>query len=484
MRAKIVGPDALLYGLNHSVRVRGIDDTAAQDRLKATIDSLENFVIAPIDARTAVLQKQMAMLERLADHSGALIVDESRQALEVRAWETAYGIVSRQMLQVADSLRGLDLKRAKIVIQLDKSKAEWDRIQNQSLQQHRIVNIDLSTRVPGRYTVTLSYVVANATWRSFYSARLSDSGQVDFDYFALIQQRTGEDWSDVELTLSTARPDRAAAPGETRPRLLSVLEIVSANRDLLRITETANLRQITAENIKRMPVSTVQDLLKNQVELIDVAAQVVVRDAATTSFSTQFKARRKESIASGENWARTQINHWTFSGSISYQARTQTSSNVFRFVKVKNESESPLLPGTIALFAESDFVGALNSRSLILPSQEFELAFGIDDHFEIEREIVNRRNSVDGDNRKLEETIEIRLVNHGEKSATVEIEDAVPVSNDNRIKVKVKSIAPRVEVDKENGLCNWNLSLAPGQENKIAITYEIEHPSSLTVAGM
>ncbi len=61
----------------------------------------------------------------------------------------------------------------------------------------------------------------------------------------------------------------------------SIVEVqaqeVIAERDLLKITETANLRQITAENIKNMPVSTVQDLLTTQVGVVERFGEIHIR---------------------------------------------------------------------------------------------------------------------------------------------------------------------------------------------------------------
>jgi len=54
-------------------------------------------------------------------------------------------------------------------------------------------------------------------------------------------------------------------------------QVVTAQRDLLKLTETANLRQITAETIKNMPVSTVQDVLKAQVGVVERFGEIHIR---------------------------------------------------------------------------------------------------------------------------------------------------------------------------------------------------------------
>ncbi len=57
----------------------------------------------------------------------------------------------------------------------------------------------------------------------------------------------------------------------------SEAQIVTAERDLLRQCETANLRQITKENIKNMPTSTVTDLLKAQVGVVERHGKIDIR---------------------------------------------------------------------------------------------------------------------------------------------------------------------------------------------------------------
>jgi uncharacterized protein (TIGR02231 family) len=67
----------------------------------------------------------------------------------------------------------------------------------------------------GPVEVRLNYLVNNCGWSPAYTMRSdADRKQVRIEYNALIQQLTGEDWSDVVLTLSTASPALSAmGPG-------------------------------------------------------------------------------------------------------------------------------------------------------------------------------------------------------------------------------------------------------------------------------
>ncbi|TWT29238.1 hypothetical protein KOR34_52930 [Posidoniimonas corsicana] len=62
----------------------------------------------------------------------------------------------------------------------------------------------------------LTYIVSDATWSPSYNLRAdADQSRVLVEYNASIQQMSGEDWTDVDMTLSTATPSLVA----TAPRL-------------------------------------------------------------------------------------------------------------------------------------------------------------------------------------------------------------------------------------------------------------------------
>uniref|UniRef100_A0A914PE76 DUF4139 domain-containing protein n=1 Tax=Panagrolaimus davidi TaxID=227884 RepID=A0A914PE76_9BILA len=57
--------------------------------------------------------------------------------------------------------------------------------------------------------LTLIYQVYGANWSATYDLRVKskmNQPQMILSYYASIQQQTGEEWKDVELSLSTAQP--------------------------------------------------------------------------------------------------------------------------------------------------------------------------------------------------------------------------------------------------------------------------------------
>src|SRR6185436_11187390 len=57
------------------------------------------------------------------------------------------------------------------------------------------------------------YLVDGASWTPSYSFRTDgDRKNVTVEYYASVQQMSGEDWNDVSMTLSTALPSLVATP--------------------------------------------------------------------------------------------------------------------------------------------------------------------------------------------------------------------------------------------------------------------------------
>ncbi|KAG8747473.1 hypothetical protein FRC12_014061 [Ceratobasidium sp. 428] len=74
------------------------------------------------------------------------------------------------------------------------------------------ITVTVFAEVDGQAELMLTYVVSNASWTPLYDVRATvakppdASSAISLHYRASVMQTTGEDWSNVALTLSTASP--------------------------------------------------------------------------------------------------------------------------------------------------------------------------------------------------------------------------------------------------------------------------------------
>ena len=87
-------------------------------------------------------------------------------------------------------------------------------------ERDAVIVVDKTNDAAGK--VRLNYLVDAASWRPQYKLRAGKEAKdpVQLEYLAAVVQQTGEDWSNVNLVLSTAQPMLNAAPPDlqTPPR--------------------------------------------------------------------------------------------------------------------------------------------------------------------------------------------------------------------------------------------------------------------------
>ena len=123
-------------------------------------------------------------------------------------------------------------------------------IRGEALVGERVLTVELECQAAGDLTLELSYTVPQVGWYPLYDARVDFAkGKAELSSFAVVRQTTGEDWSDVQLTLSTARPSVGGRMPELTPWYLR--PFVSRHRQVNAfggqvIGSTAMLRRLTS----------------------------------------------------------------------------------------------------------------------------------------------------------------------------------------------------------------------------------------------
>ncbi|MCP4685824.1 MAG: DUF4139 domain-containing protein, partial [bacterium] len=156
----------------------------------------------------------------------------------------------------------------------------------------------------------------------------------------------------------------------------------------------------------------------------------------------------------------------------------------FRVMSLKNQDKAPLMPGKVSIFVGSSYIGKAALAGMILPREEFEIGFGPDNSIKVSREILDLKTTHKSSSTRTDQTVEIRLVNHGLESRELLLEEPIPVSQDNRIKIKLGDVSPETDKPDALGIIRWNLTLLAAEEKVVRVTYRIEHPRGLQVQGL
>lgn len=117
----------------------------------------------------------------------------------------AYFAARREALLL--ETHSLSLKISELEQKLQKDVSEIHRITNNNLMEEKALALKVEAKQAGRFAFDLSYYTAQAGWAPNYNIRVDRlDAPVTFEMVAQVDQASGEDWSNVKLTLSTGNP--------------------------------------------------------------------------------------------------------------------------------------------------------------------------------------------------------------------------------------------------------------------------------------
>ena len=114
------------------------------------------------------------------------------------------------------------------------------------------------------------------------------------------------------------------------------------------------------------------------------------------------------------------------------------------------------------------------------------VALGRDNNITLKRQQVNELNektSLNGNTKKISRVFEIEVRNTRKAAIDIEIEDQVPLSNNEQLNVEILETGG-AEYNKETGKLVWKLKLAPGESKKLRFGYSVKYPRKMILNGL
>ncbi|MEO9887432.1 MAG: mucoidy inhibitor MuiA family protein [Balneola sp.] len=193
-----------------------------------------------------------------------------------------------------------------------------------------------------------------------------------------------------------------------------------------------------------------------------------------TSFS--YKIERSYSVPSDGKEHVLEIKKETPQTNFLYASVPKLSANAYLVGNLTDWDELNLIEGNANVYFENSFVGStyLNPSSLL---DTLEISLGKD-----ERIIIERKKLKDFEERrffgsKTRESLSFEISIRNTKSEPIQIlvEDQIPVSTDESIKVSEKELSGG-KLNEETGIIRWRLNLAPNETKKLKLNFQIEYP--------
>jgi uncharacterized protein (TIGR02231 family) len=392
------------------------------------------------------------------------------------------GLTAAQLTAVNDYVRErLKVTKSNWLAQQEKLTAlqeEKGRLQQQLSQMQAQaprptseVVVDIDSRSEVAATFTLNYFVRSAGWTPAYDLRAQAVGQpIDLLMKAQVVNNTGEDWDEVELSLSSGNPTLGGVLPDLQPWTLHTYKAMH------RLVSAASRQKGVAE------APAMMDMAGANEDVRELEATVVlpttVQQRGTTA---EFRIDRSFSVPSDGAPHLVAVQSHTIGASYTHYATPKLDRDAFLYARTTGWEDLNLLPGEANVFFEGTFVGK-SFLQLDQPKDTLDISLGRDKGVVVER--VKRKSTnekaVVGGKRTVTIGWDITVRNTKGTAVDLVLRDQHPLSPQSEVEVKLKEDGG-ASVNADRGILTWTLKLDPKATRKLGFSYEVKYPKDLPV---
>lgn len=462
------GAGAVLYGVRmlreHSEEIPSAEINMLQSEIRALRDE-----ISALQNRKKLMEDKKRFLEsRTVLARGG----EAGEAKLPSPSELA-GILELLHSALAEYYEGTaraDIEIRSISEKIDVLSRRLSEISGPRRKLTRTVVMEVEVHEEGMLELSFAYRVPGASWRPSYAARADlGSSSVELVSYGNVRQRTGEDWDEAKITLSTARPSARGEMPPVSPWILRPYTTPPAPAGRRLLKEAERMESVSYD-----------------------AAEPVFARAVERGTAINYELPGKFSINSDGAENRLPVSSQNLQAEFEYASHPARDPAAYLGGVVKNSENLQLLPGRVNIFMDGDFTGSSQIGS-IAPGEEFRLPLGLDENVRVERRLLEKKVDETGiagiPSRSRSTTLSYKISVENYKSGGIraKIFEPVPSSEDDRIRVSVGGVSMEPshrDWEDKKGVWVWEIELDPGEKKDILYTVTVTHPRNMVVEGL
>ena len=443
---------------------------------------------SPLDGRIRELEDQIAALK--AEAGGLQLVDQYLKSVAAGPAADDGTPAARtaspppaQIGSTADVLRktGQDTKarshqllrrQEALELSLKPLLAERERVAS---QRTRVVSVTVNLAAERDGELRLNYQVRGPGWQPSYRATLDTTkASVQIERLALVAQNSGEDWSNVQLLLSTGQPQRATQGRLPRPW---TLDVAPPPPPAAAMPMAAMAPAPAAPAPKAMERRQAEDMPSFDVSTVD------------KGFATEFAVPQRISVPS--NGQRITLALGTHQAPARLLVRAAPGVEEAAYLVADMAPPPGVWPaGSVGLYRDGAYVGTGRLDFAALPSTapgegpRTSLSFGRDELVQVRAEAPQQMTGSTGltGARTERQTRRSYQVENRHKSAIdLQVLHAAPVSRNEKIEVESRYTPQPAELawNGTPGTIAWRQNLGAGASASFAAEHWVRYPKDI-----
>ncbi len=368
----------------------------------------------------------------------------------------AAGAIDAALIAALDEAgaRRLELQRA--MTEFSRVQQRLDQARSASPRFEAVVELQVEAASASTLDLELTYRTPCALWRPEHQAQLVTEGGKSFlvvRTWATAWQRTGEDWTDVRASFSTARPTGSASP-----------PLLSDDRLELR-KKAAEDKKVTIE--AREQVIAVAGPAQGTRQLAEMPG---VDDGGEP---LKLEAPHPVTLPGDGRAFRVDLFERVIDCQVDCIAFPERSEGAFVRGTATWFGPEPLLAGPVWACRGKETMGLSKTR-FVAPGEPFELGFGVDDGVRVRRRQEEKRETVPlTSTQRVARTVKIWCSNLSGERKVVKLAERVPVSEIADLEVKLLEVADG-KLEPKEGIVRYEVALEPRSTATRELSYRID----------
>jgi uncharacterized protein (TIGR02231 family) len=451
-------------------------------------------------------------LERFtADGAG---MDLGRGVLDAEALTQLSRFIFAEREKQAERSLDLQMQQRDIKREISHLQQELSAIGARATRTAREAIIIVEVQQPGDVRIDLNYLVNRATWTPSYTVRAAlGESQLVVEYFASIEQTSGEDWKDVRMTLSTATPSLVAGapmlaalpvqlrPAGTAPPTPASRETFAVQRRLLEEQRAQSLPYAASRGAPHHVELIDQELnvLADTIQVMELLGRHSgqkhdLANGAKEGHSVSYQIAGRTGLPSRTGHQLIQIASTPLAGEFYQVAIPVLTSYVYREARMENRTDRVLLAGPVSTYVDGQFVGH-GSFSDIAIGETMTVGFGVNSMLRSQRALIDQQERVQGGNAVVDLTYRLTLENFSDEASIVRLKDRLPLVKPNEIKLTIVDSGTDNgngiidhHYDAAQGIMTWHVNVPAGATGRDAATVEytirLEYDRQMAIVSM
>lgn len=496
-------------------RTRAIGESPREEvrAIDAKIADQKDLLAANQSAQS-VVQKRLQYLDKIEGFVAPTAHgDLSKGVLDAEALERLVLFSFKQRKEAQDEMLKLGREARDIQAAVALLERQRQELHASSSKVEREAVVFVEKREAGAASIRLNYLVVGCGWTPTYNIRAREGdGVVQVEYNAVIQQTTGEDWSDVEFTLSTATPSLSASGPGLAPFAVTLIQggrRAEAEKEKLAATYRSLAKQQRDAQVRLQNAVKMSDnfdsawdvnRFANDVQTIEIVtgnellAAVAADTGAMEGPSLAYDLEVPVSLASRSDSQMVRISRKDLKAAFYHVATPVLTPFVYREAEMVNTSGYDMLKGPVSVYLENAFVGRAEMDD-VSQGQTFVIGLGADARLRARRVLDDKKDRIQGGNRVLDLKVRLQLENFHNRPLTVRVFDRLPhTDRSGELRVTLGEMSAEfskdalyLKTDRPLGILRWDVEVPAGaaqdKAHVVSYSYELEFDRNLQITS-